>query len=89
MTPPVSNDPVEAAEQDIEGNCDAHFDVDVHGRPYNIRAICTNPIFQSAAEEAVSKVEFPPKIENGHPVERKNVVYPLWFRLEPDDVPVG
>jgi protein TonB len=58
------------------------FDVDTRGRPYNVQATCTDNIFKSEAERSVSRVEFAPTIVRGQAVERRNVVYPLEFKLQ-------
>ncbi|HAW53392.1 MAG TPA: energy transducer TonB, partial [Hyphomonas sp.] len=44
-------------------------------------ATCTDSVFKREAERAVSKVEFAPKIIRGKAAERRNVVYPLEFKL--------
>lgn len=82
IRPPVPQYPTRAAERGIEGSCDVRFDVDTRGRPYNITAQCTNDVFRRAAERAVERVEFAPKIVRGQAAERRNVVYPLVFQLE-------
>ena len=82
IRPPTPSYPQRAAERGIEGSCDVRFDVDTRGRPYNITATCTDSIFKREAERAVSKVEFAPKIVRGKAAERKNVVYPLEFKLQ-------
>lgn len=82
IRPPTPSYPQRAAERGIEGSCEVRFDVDTRGRPYNISASCTDSIFKSEAERAVSKVEFAPKIVRGKAAERRNVVYPLEFKLQ-------
>jgi protein TonB len=79
---PVPTYPQRAAERGTEGTCDVRFDVDTRGRPYNVQANCSDSIFKREAERAVSRVEFAPKIVRGQPAERRNVVYPLEFRLD-------
>lgn len=81
VRPPVPSYPSRAAERGIEGSCDVRFDVDVRGRPYNIEASCSDRVFKREAERAVSRVEFAPKIVRGQAAERRNVVYPLEFKL--------
>lgn len=78
---PVPTYPTRAAERGIEGTCEVRFDVDTRGKPYNIAASCSDNIFKSEAERAVGKVEFAPKIVRGQAAERRNVVYPLEFKL--------
>ena len=82
IRPPTPSFPQRAAERGIEGSCDVRFDVDTRGRPYNVQANCTNDMFKREAERAVSRVEFAPKIIRGKAAERKNVVYPLEFKLQ-------
>ncbi|MDX1293094.1 MAG: TonB family protein [Hyphomonas sp.] len=81
IRPPTPSYPQRAAERGTEGSCDVRFDVDTRGRPYNISATCTDNVFKREAERAVSKVEFAPKIIRGKAAERRNVVYPLEFKL--------
>ena len=81
IRPPTPSYPQRAAERGTEGSCEVRFDVDTRGRPYNITATCTDNVFKREAERAVSKVEFAPKIIRGQAAERKNVVYPLEFKL--------
>ncbi len=82
IRPPTASFPQRAAERGISGSCDVRFDVDTRGKPYNIQATCTDSVFKSEAERAVSKVEFAPKIVRGQAVERRNVIYPLEFKLQ-------
>jgi protein TonB len=81
VRPPVPSYPSRAAERGVEGSCEVRFDVDVRGRPYNVEATCTDNVFRREAIRAVSRVEFAPKIIRGKPAERRNVVYPLEFKL--------
>lgn len=82
IRPPLPTYPTRAAERGTEGSCEVRFDVDTRGRPYNIQADCTDSVFKREAERAVSRVEFAPKIVRGQAAERKNVVYPLEFKLQ-------
>lgn len=81
IRPPLPQYPDRALQRGTEGECDVRFDVDVRGRPFNISATCSDSVFLRAAERAVSKVEFAPKIVRGTPAERRNVVYPLVFTI--------
>lgn len=81
IRPPVPTYPSRAAERGTEGSCEVRFDVDTRGRPYNVEADCTDNVFKREAIRAVSKVEFAPKIIRGKAAERRNVVYPLEFKL--------
>lgn len=82
IRPPTPSFPQRAAERGISGSCDVRFDVDTRGKPYNVQATCTDNVFKSEAERAVSRVEFAPKIVRGKAVERRNVVYPLEFKIQ-------
>jgi periplasmic protein TonB len=82
IRPPTPSYPQRAQERGLSGSCDVRFDVDTRGKPYNVQATCSDSIFKSEAERAVSKVEFAPKIVRGKAVERRNVVYPLEFNIQ-------
>ena len=82
IRPPVPTYPQRAAERGIEGTCEVRFDVDTRGKPYNIQATCSDNVFKREAERAVGRVEFAPKIVRGKAAERRNVVYPLEFKLQ-------
>jgi protein TonB len=79
---PAKDYPERALMRGIEGNCEVYLDVDVRGRPYNIKAVCTDNVFVRSAERAVSKAEFAPKIVRGQPTERANVVYPIEYTIK-------
>lgn len=81
LSPPIVAYPQVAITRGIEGNCDVRFDVDVRGRPFNIEPSCTNSVFDREAKRAIGKVQFAPKIIRGQAKERRNVVYPITFRL--------
>ena len=82
IRPPIPNYPERAQQRGKEGSCDVKFNVDTRGKPKDIVATCTDSVFKRAAERAVSRVEFAPKIIRGKPAERRNVVYPIEFSLE-------
>ncbi|NBC21039.1 MAG: TonB family protein [Alphaproteobacteria bacterium] len=82
IRPPMPTYPRRAAERGIEGSCEVRFDVNPRGKPYNVKATCTDSVFRREAVRAVERVEFAPKIIRGKAAERKNVVYPLEFQLE-------
>ena len=81
LRPPVPTYPSRALMNNIEGQCEVKFDVNVSGRPYNIHASCTENIFKRAAEKAVSEVQFALKTKAGKAIERRNVIYPIVFSL--------
>lgn len=78
---PAPQYPSRALERGLSGLCEVYFDVDSSGQPYNVQATCSKRIFKIEAEAAVSKAKFAPKIVNGLPVERTNVVYPIEFNI--------
>src|SRR3990167_5865058 len=82
IRPPTPSYPQRAQERGLSGKCDVRFDVDTSGKPYNVQATCSDSVFKSEAERAVSRVEFAPKIVRGKAVERRNVVYPLEFNIQ-------
>ena len=82
IRPPTPSYPQRAQERGLSGTCDVRFDVDTRGKPYNVAATCSDSVFKTEAERAVSKVEFAPKIVRGKAVERRNVVYPLEFNIQ-------
>jgi protein TonB len=82
ITPPVPIYPDKAAVRGLEGFCDVHLSVSIRGEPMNVRAKCSDRVFQNAAERAVKKVKFAPQIRDGLPVTVTGVVYPLEFRLK-------
>ncbi len=80
--PPTIIYPIEAVEAGIEGDCEMTFDVDASGRPYNIRAACTDDMFKAEAIRATAAARFSPRIIRGQPAPRKDAVYPISFTLE-------
>ena len=75
--------PDTAASRGITGTCDVYFNVSPKGVPYSIEAKCTDRLFERAAEKAVSKVKFAPKIHDGLPVTVTGAIYPIVFRMDP------
>lgn len=82
VRPPVPSYPQSLASRGVQGSCDVRFSVDTRGRPFGISAQCTDAGFVRAAEQAVSKSEFAPKIVNDRAVERRNVVFPIDFSMD-------
>lgn len=82
IRPPVPDYPIRALERGLEGMCEVRFDVSERGKPYNIQPVCSDAIFERSAKRAVSKTEFLPRIMRGRAIERRNVVYPLEFKIE-------
>lgn len=83
LTPPTPVYPTVAATNGTEGSCDVHLSVTPKGDPFDVKAKCTNRVFVRAAERAIKKVRFAPKVRDGKPVTVTGVVYPLEFRMEP------
>lgn len=81
LSPPIVPYPERAIGMGLEGQCDVRFDVDVRGRPTNVEATCSHSVFRAAAERGVKGVQFAPRIDRGEAKERRNVVYPITFRL--------
>ena len=81
ITPPNVVYPPRMADKRIEGTCDVRFDVSARGDPYNIKPDCTHSGFERSAKRAVASSRFSPKVSNGKPVERRNVVYPIEYRM--------
>ncbi len=90
IAPPTPSFPVLAAYMKVSGRCDVHFNVDAGGRTKDIQPLCTHRVFCKSARDAVGSVTFEPKMEGGRKVERRNVVYPLWYTvdngMDPDSV---
>jgi len=82
ISPPVAEFPLRMAERGIEGRCEVRFNVNARGEPVDLGADCTHSGFVRAAQQAVSRVRFAPKIVRGQPVERRKLVYPLEFRFD-------
>lgn len=82
ISPPVPVYPRDAATKGITGACEIHLSVSPQGDPFDIRARCTDRIFKRAAEKAVRKVRFAPKIHDGLPVTVTGVVYPIEFKMD-------
>ncbi|WP_084418445.1 TonB family protein [Henriciella litoralis] len=81
IRPPSVVYPDAMMRRGIEGDCNVYLDVDPRGRPYNVKAECTDPGFRKEAERAISKVEFAPRVHRGQAVVREGVVYPIEFRI--------
>ena len=82
IRPPRLSFPKRAAERGVSGTCDVVFDLDSRGKPSNVVATCSSPLFVSEAQRAISRTEFSPKMVDGRPVEQRNMVFPLEFVFE-------
>lgn len=83
ISPPIPVYPAAAITRGLSGSCEVSLNITPKGAPFDVRASCSDRIFERAAEKAVKKVKFVPKIHNGRPVTVTGVVYPLEFRMEP------
>lgn len=79
---PIPTYPRRAAQTGLEGFCEVSLSVTPSGDPFDVTADCSDRVFERAAETAVKKTKFTPKIIEGEPVAVVGVVYPLEFRLE-------
>lgn len=78
--------PRRMAERGIEGDVTVEFTITVEGTVVNPRVISsTNPGFEQAALNAVSRWRYRPRLVNGQPVEQTGVRVTLQFRLTEDD----
>ena len=82
IRPPVPSYPQMAAMLGLQGYCEVTFSVDEDGNPFSLSTSCTQPIFCYQSMKAISRVQFAPKLVNGAPAPRFNVVYPLEYRLQ-------
>ena len=81
IRPPSATYPMAAITSETEGRCDVRFSVDPAGAPYNVSAACSDPVFVRAAEKAVRRAQFLPRVDGGRAVAQENVVYPIVFEL--------
>jgi outer membrane biosynthesis protein TonB len=81
IRPPRPVYPALAARAAMPGWCDVRFNVNQDGYPSNIKPFCSHWVFCQSAYDAVSAVTFRPKMLNGRPVPRANVVYPLEYNI--------
>ncbi|KCZ92933.1 energy transducer TonB [Hyphomonas johnsonii] len=79
--PPVPTYPSKAAARGLTGHCDVDFAIDPRGKPYNVSARCSDPVFKGEAERSVSKAEFVPQLVDGQFVTVKGLVFPLEFTI--------
>jgi protein TonB len=74
--------PRKAAERGLSGTCAVAFSIDPRGKPFNVSAGCSDPVFNSEAEHSVSKAEFAPQLVDGQFVTVTGLEYPLEFKLQ-------
>ncbi len=83
LTPPTAIYPPRALTQGIQGTCDVFLSVSPKGEPFDVSADCSHPVFKRAAEKAVKKSRFAPKIKHGRALTVTGVVYPIEFKMKP------
>lgn len=79
VEPPRPDYPAKAGAYGLTGICEVRFSVDVHGNSTSIQAACSHPLFCAPAKSSVARAKFRPKLEEGVPVRRNNIIYPLEF----------
>ncbi|MEM7460433.1 MAG: hypothetical protein AAF331_13285 [Pseudomonadota bacterium] len=62
-----------------EGYCEVRFAIDEAGFPFAVEPSCSRRIFCFDAKRAVTASTFYPKLVDGVPTVRTNVVYPLQY----------
>ncbi len=82
VSPPAPYYPAEAAEKMLSGACDVLFDLGADGKPKNMVAVCSDPIFEDSAAELKGASFAPINGPDGKPVEVKGLTYPLEYCVE-------
>lgn len=81
---PLPAYPPRAASRGLEGYCEISFDLDPRGKPYNLEALCSDPMFRNSSIKAVRSAEFAARIVDGKPIGQEGLVYPITFKLNED-----
>jgi len=84
-TLPQAKYPMIASWLRVEGYCEVRFAVDEEGYPFGITPSCTRPIFCFDAKRAVAAATFSPKLIDGVPSVRTNVIFPMEYAFEGSD----
>lgn len=87
-TSPQTAYPTLASWFGIEGYCEVHFAIDEKGFPFGVEPACTRKVFCFEAKRAVAGASFYPKLVDGMPTVRTNVVYPMQYYFEDSDYDV-
>jgi len=74
--------PQGAARVMLQGYCEVMFSVDTRGRTSHFHPRCLHPEFCTSATAAMEEVRFMPARRDGMIVPRRNIVYPLEFRID-------
>lgn len=64
------------------GECDMSFSVDISGKPTNIFAACSDPLFIAPATETVGAWSYAPATLNGNAVQQDDIIVKIKFHLE-------
>jgi len=64
------------------GECDMSFSVDISGKPTNIFAACSDPLFIAPATETVGAWSYAPATLNGDAVQQNDIIVKIKFHLE-------
>lgn len=79
---PVGRYPRLAEWLNLEGRCDVRFAIDEAGYAFAVQPSCTRKIFCYDAKRAVSAAKFSPKLVDGFPAVRTNVVLPMEYSMK-------
>ena len=79
VKPPVPEYPSIPSWLGLAAICEVRFAVDEQGLAFSLTAECSNPMFCNEAKRSVSRAKFLPKLVDGVPQVRTNIVYPLQF----------
>ena len=82
VSPPTPYYPAEAVEKMLSGACDVLFDLGTDGKPRNMVAACSNPVFADSAAELKDARFAPINGPDGKPAEVKGLTYPLEYCIE-------
>jgi len=84
-TLPLTKFPMIASWLRVEGYCEVRFAVDEEGYPFAVTPSCTRRIFCFDAKRAVAAATFSPKLVDGVPSVRTNVIFPLVYLFDGSD----
>ena len=73
--------PESAIHQGLSGECTVFLDVLETGHPVNVRAECTNAVFEKASTRALGATCFPILEVDGKPRRYSGVAYPLEYKI--------
>ena len=81
LEPPIPVYPARAISLGIGGHCLINYYVDAQGQPFDIRAKCTDPVFEDSAAKAVSELRYLPEVAVDGCVQGTEFSYPLQYSL--------